>query len=141
MKLYFVISIFTVLNIINSNTNSNTNSNANSINYLSGRATADSLSDCPVTGDKITTAEIQLRYIDKVIVFCNEGCLMAFKKEPAKFTSHLLCMPCNDADGKKEINAVYNGIKYYFCGKGCKKKFDADAEKYIEKFKEIRNDK
>lgn len=128
MKLYFVISVFAAILILSSSTMSNV-SNVNP-NF------ADSLQGCPVTGDAITSGDITLRYVDRDIVFCNEGCMMAFKKEPAKFTEHLLCMPCSDPDGKKDINTVHNGVKYYFCNQGCKKKFEADAEKYLEKFKE-----
>ncbi len=26
----------------------------------------------------------------------------------------------------------YNGVKYYFCGKGCKLDFDDDPERYLD---------
>jgi YHS domain-containing protein len=35
----------------------------------------------------------------------------------------------NTAAGKSE----YNGQTYYFCGPGCKKSFDKDPEKYVNK--------
>lgn len=95
---------------------------------------ADSSLKCPVTGDEINGDHLSLRYIDKDIKFCNEGCQMAFKKEPAKFTDHLLCMPCNDPDGKHDINTVYNGVKYYFCSAGCKGKFEKEPDSYLQKF-------
>jgi YHS domain-containing protein len=31
-----------------------------------------------------------------------------------------------------EWTSVYRGKKYYFCGPGCKKSFDADPQKYIQ---------
>ncbi len=96
---------------------------------------ADTLSKCPVTGDDITGEHISFRYADKTIKFCNEGCVMAFKKEPAKFTEHLLCMPCSDPDGKKDISTVHNGVKYYFCSGGCLEKFTANPGKYLNEFK------
>ena len=97
---------------------------------------SDTLSKCPVTGDNISGEHISFRYADRSIKFCNEGCVMAFKKEPAKFTEHLLCMPCNDPDGKTDINAVHNGVKYYFCSGGCREKFTAKPEEYLKEFKE-----
>lgn len=97
---------------------------------------SDTLSKCPVTGDEISKGHISFKYADKTIKFCNEGCVLAFKKEPAKFTEHLLCMPCNDPDGKKDINAVHNGVKYYFCSGGCREKFTAKPDEYLKEFKE-----
>lgn len=89
---------------------------------------------CPVTGDDIMGEHVMFRYIDKDVKFCNDGCIMAFKKEPAKYTEHVKCMPCNDDDGSLNITTTYNGVKYYFCGKGCKSKFEAEPEAYLEKF-------
>jgi len=102
----------------------------NTFNY------ADTLSRCPVTGDDVSGEHISFKYADKTIRFCNEGCVMAFKKEPAKFTEHLLCMPCNDPDGKMDINTVHNGVKYYFCSGGCRDKFTAKPDEYLKEFKE-----
>ena len=89
---------------------------------------SDSSATCPVTGDVITNHYIDFRYIDKKIRFCNEGCIMAFKKEPAKYSEHIKCMPCNDDDANTKISSVHDGVKYYFCGDGCKGKFDKDPE-------------
>ena len=95
---------------------------------------SDSSAKCPVTGDDVSGEHITFRYIDKDIKFCNEGCIMAFKKEPAKYSEHLLCMPCGDTDANKDINTVNNGVKYYFCSKGCKGKFEKEPEVFLKKF-------
>lgn len=94
----------------------------------------DSSATCPVTGDVISNDYVAFRYIDKNIRFCNEGCVMAFKKEPAKYSEHLKCMPCNDDDANTKISSVHDGVKYYFCSNGCKGKFDNDPKAYLEEF-------
>lgn len=95
---------------------------------------ADSTLKCPVTGDEISGDHISVRYIDKEMKFCNDGCAMAFKKEPAKYMEHVKCMPCGEDDANHKISTAYNGMKYYFCGNGCKGKFDKDPEAYLQKF-------
>jgi YHS domain-containing protein len=48
----------------------------------------------------------------------------------------IVCLPCNGDDWKKDISHVHNGVKYYFCGIGCRSEFKKDAEKYLSKFNE-----
>lgn len=125
MKLILIISVF-VLTAAFSNAESFKNENI--IIF------ADSAAKCPVTGDEITSDHLSFRYIDKDIKFCNEGCILAFKKEPSKFTKELKCMPCKDDDANHDINTVHNGVKYYFCSNGCKGKFRKEPDAYLEKF-------
>jgi YHS domain-containing protein len=33
---------------------------------------------------------------------------------------------------KSELKSLYKGKVYYFCSRGCKAKFDAEPEKYLE---------
>lgn len=127
MKLYFIL---TVLIIAAAFTKAEFNPATEPVNY------SDTSAVCPVTGDPVTAEYIEYRYIDKNIKFCNDGCVMAFKKEPARYSEHLKCMPCNDDDASKELSASHNGVKYYFCGKGCKGKFEKDPESYLKKFSE-----
>lgn len=130
MKLYFILSVFVFIAAVNSvQVNFAENSNDN----LSGFY-ADTTLKCPVTGDVISGEHIMFRYIDTDVKFCNDGCVMAYKKEPAKYSEHVKCMPCNDDDGKLKINTTHNGVKYYFCGEGCKAKFEAEPEAYLKKF-------
>ncbi len=125
MKLIFIISLFVLIAAF-SNADNLTNEN---ITIL-----ADSVAKCPVTGDEITTNLLIFRYIDKDVKFCNEACIMAFKKNPSKFSNELKCMPCNDDDANPKIHSTHNGVKYYFCGEGCKRKFEKDPDTYLDKF-------
>jgi len=125
MKLYFILSAFVFFAAL-------TNPEY-SYSEFSG-INADTTLKCPVTGDEITGEHVSFRYIDKEVKFCNDGCAMAYKKDPAKYSEHVKCMPCNDDDGKHNINTTHNGVKYYFCGEGCKGKFEAEPEAYLKKF-------
>lgn len=98
------------------------------------RIMPDSAATCPVTGDVITNDYVAFRYINKSIRFCNDGCVMAYKKEPAKYSEHLKCMPCNDDDANVKISTIHDGVKYYFCGNGCKGKFEKDPQAYLDEF-------
>jgi YHS domain-containing protein len=105
-------------------------------------ALADSVSHCIVSGDEFTGEGVGVQYLGKNISLCNDGCIMAFKKEPAKFLKEgLLCSPCNDYDGKKDISSVHNGTKYYFCGSGCKKEFENDPDKILDEFSQTKKEK
>ena len=125
MKLYFILSVFILAAAFTKAENS---SNSVSAHY------SDTASVCPVIGDPVNGEHVAFRYIDKELKFCNDGCVMAYKKEPAKYSEHLKCMPCNDDDANRELNTIHNGVKYYFCGKGCKGKFEKDPETYLEQF-------
>lgn len=42
-------------------------------------------------------------------------------------------MEVSEADSETSANtSTYEDKEYYFCGRPCKEKFDADPEKYIE---------
>ena len=126
MKLIFIISVF-VFSVSLYSTERNIKENIHVF--------TDTTEKCPVTQDAVSGEYVTFRYINSDIKFCNEGCIMAFKKEPAKYSEHLFCMPCSDPDGNKETGSVYNGVKYYFCSESCKGKFDKEPDVYLEKFK------
>jgi Cu+-exporting ATPase len=126
MKLYFILSVFVSLAAL---------SNAEYSHKETGSVYADTTLKCPVTGDEISGEHVSFRYIDKDVKFCNDGCIMAFKKDPAKYMEHLKCMPCGDDDADHKISTTHSGVKYYFCSNGCKGKFESDPEAYLEKFK------
>lgn len=130
MKLYFILSAFILAAAFLSV------SASVKPGYPAGSSAMmpDSAATCPVTGDVISNDYVAFRYIDKNIRFCNEGCVMAFKKEPAKYSEHLKCMPCNDDDANTKISSVHDGVKYYFCGNGCKGKFEKDPKAYLDEF-------
>lgn len=125
MKLYFILSVFVFMAAL-------TNP-VHSYSEFSG-IYADTTLKCPVTGDEISGEHVSFRYIDKDVKFCNDGCAMAYKKDPAKYSEHVKCMPCNEDDANHKINTTHNGVKYYFCGEGCKGKFEAEPEAYLKKF-------
>jgi len=125
MKLYFILSAFVFIAAL---------TNAEYSNSEFSGIYADTTLKCPVTGDEITGEHVSFRYIDKEVKFCNDGCAMAYKKDPAKYSEHVKCMPCNEDDANHKINTTHNGVKYYFCGEGCKGKFEAEPEAYIKKF-------
>lgn len=103
---------------------------------------SDSVSHCIVSGEEFTGEGVGVQYLGKKISLCNEGCIMAFKKEPAKYLKDgLLCAPCNDYDGKKDISSMHEGTKYYFCGNGCKKEFENDPDKFLDEFSQIKKEK
>jgi Cu+-exporting ATPase len=62
--------------------------------------------------------------------------VQAFEKEPAKYIKGgLRCPVCDDDDGKEELHTTHEGVKYYFCGNGCKSKFEKDQQKYLDNYK------
>ncbi|MCI0448827.1 MAG: hypothetical protein L0Y79_03455 [Chlorobi bacterium] len=89
---------------------------------------------CIVSGEPIETGGVKYKYLNKEIIFCCEGCIKAFKKEPAKYLTVLRCPICDDDDGKRDISAVNDGVKYYFCSSSCRGKFENDANKYLENY-------
>ncbi len=38
-----------------------------------------------------------------------------------------------DVDEKTTLKSEYKGKTYYFCAPGCRREFDKDPEKYVEK--------
>jgi YHS domain-containing protein len=130
MKLYFILSVFVFIAAFSSVAAGNAEDSITNNNIVY----ADSTLKCPVTGDEISGEHVTFRYIDKDVKFCNDGCAMAYKKDPAKYSEHVKCMPCNEDDANHKINTTHNGVKYYFCGNGCKGKFDKDPEAYIQQF-------
>ena len=45
----------------------------------------DGVSNCPVTGEKITTKKLKAELFGRTVYFCCHGCLKAAKKNPEKF--------------------------------------------------------
>ena len=96
----------------------------------------DSAAVCIVEGEVISSQPVTFMYFDKEYTFCCDGCVMLFKKEPAKYIKGgLTCAPCSGEDGDAGISAVHEGVKYYFCGKGCLGKFEDNPGKYTDKYK------
>ena len=78
------------------------------------------------------TAGVKYKYLNKEFNVCSDVCLTALKRDPAKYTNEALhCPVCDEGDAKKGLSATHEDVKYYFCGNGCKKKFEADAKKFL----------
>ncbi len=96
----------------------------------------DSTQLCIVTGEEFPmNAGVKYKYLNKEVSFCCEGCVKSFKKEPASYIKDgLHCPVCVEDDAKKDLSHTHDGVKYYFCGAGCKKKFESDAQKYLDNY-------
>ena len=46
------------------------------------------------------------------------------------YTEDLQC-PVMGGAAKKDVSTVYDGVKYYFCCKGCDKEFMENPEKFM----------
>lgn len=111
-------------------------SNSNS-QQKSAISFADSIQTCIVTGEEFVQGSgVNIQYLNREFSVCCEGCVKKFKKEPAGYIKDgLRCPVCDDDDGKKELSHVHEGVKYYFCGGGCKSKFEAEPQKYLDNYK------
>ena len=58
----------------------------------------------------------------------------SFRHAECLVCKHNADMACIDVDVDQDTPSyAYNGKTYYFCSKGCAKKFQANPEKYLEK--------
>lgn len=123
--IYLSAFIFTIIIFSNRNTVSKVNSNL-----------TDSTVYCIVSGEKIEGEGVKYNYLNSELVFCCEGCEKSFKKNPAKFLkgAGLRCPVCDEDDAKQSLFTVTHGVKYYFCGKSCKSKFEKDTQTYLKNY-------
>lgn len=130
-KLIFVFSlfVFAILFIIGNTSNAG-------LNHVSGIG-SDSMQVCIVTGEEYPmNAGIKYQYLNKEVSFCCGGCVKAFQKEPANYLKEgLHCPVCGEDDAKKDLSYTHEGVKYYFCGSGCKGKFESGAQTYLDNYK------
>lgn len=98
---------------------------------------SDSAKTCPVSGESITGEGVKYSYLNNEVVFCCEGCVKSFKKNPAKFMkgASIKDVVCDMEDSNSEINAMHEGVKYYFCNESCKAKFEKDPDAYLSGYK------
>lgn len=98
---------------------------------------SDSTAFCIVSGEKIEGEGVKYQYLNSELTFCCEGCEKSFKKNPDKYLSAagLTCPVCDEDDAKKELSLMNDGVKYYFCGKGCLSNFESDPETHLKKYK------
>ena len=105
----------------------------------------------PVCGMTIDPAKAAAKshYRGETIYFCMEGCKKKFDADPEKYIGALhpeepssrgteepdkvldpVCGMTIDP-AKAAAKSTYRGEKVYFCAEGCKRKFDANPEKYL----------
>ena len=100
----------------------------------------------PVCGMAVdpSTAKHESEHAGKTYYFCSAGCKAKFEANPEKYLAakpaeadhaeHLakdpVCGMTVDPHAAKH-RAEYNGRTYYFCCAGCKSKFEADPERYL----------
>jgi len=110
---------------------------------------------CPVMGEKgVVDEKIPYSVVDgKKYYHCCAGCSEKFQAETNKYLKDF-SVPANvikvDEDGKhfrcvvsgemgtvseKTAYSDVDGKRYYFCCDNCKKKFDADSEKFMKSMK------
>jgi YHS domain-containing protein len=94
--------------------------------------------NCPVMkGNKVNLATAQRVAINDNLLFtCCGGCPAAIEKSPAKFVTELRD-PVSNTTFKLADNAphsMYKGVHYFFVSDENKKTFDADPEKYSNKW-------
>lgn len=100
-------------------------------------------STCPVMGENINK-EVHLDYQGQRVYFCCPACKETFLKDPEKYFDKFqkdgvllesVQKKCpvmgGDIDKKEYID--YKGRRVYFCCAGCKDKFMAEPEKYLNK--------
>jgi len=99
---------------------------------------------CPVSGEAVDKTE----YVDwqgQRVYFCCPKCVAAFKKDPDKYFEQMAAdgvvlesvqthdPVCNMEHGAEGIHADYKGRRVYFCSDYCKKTFEKDPAKYLNK--------
>jgi len=104
---------------------------------------------CPLMGEPIDK-NLQGDYEGKRVYFCCAKCQKKFKKDPAKYVKKLeeqgialedapkpqTQCPMSGKPINKKMYADYRGKRVYFCGPGCRTKFQADPAKYVKKLEE-----
>jgi len=101
-------------------------------------------SSCPVSGEPIDKAEF-VDWQGQRVYFCCPKCVDAFKKDPEKYFEKMAAEGvvlesvqthdpvCNMEHGPEGIHADYKGRRVYFCSDYCKKAFEKDPVKYLDK--------
>ncbi|MEO8446911.1 MAG: hypothetical protein ABI528_05415 [bacterium] len=111
-----------------------------SLNQETVSSVSSKLSDtteyCLVSGEKIDGEGVKYSYLNTEVKFCCESCEKSFKKNPSKYLSAagLRCSVCDEDDAKKEFSEITDGVKYYFCSKGCQAKFSEDPQAQLKKY-------
>jgi len=99
---------------------------------------------CPVSGEAVDKAEF-VDWQGQRVYFCCPKCVGAFKKDPERYFEKMAAEGvvlesvqthdpvCNMEHGPEGIHADYKGRRVYFCSDYCKKAFEKDPVKYLDK--------
>jgi xanthine dehydrogenase accessory factor len=93
----------------------------------------------PVCGMEveIATAKYTYEYEGKTYYFCAPGCKLSFRKNPQEYLHTGLATAIDPVCGmtvdiaSAHFMSEHHGKTYYFCGAGCKAKFDENPEAYL----------
>ncbi|MBI1390855.1 MAG: hypothetical protein GC154_20690 [bacterium] len=101
---------------------------------------------CPMSGEAVN-ADIWVVKNNALVKFCCPDCAAAFEKDPEKGMAKLMeskqapivltiaqtkC-PISGEPIQKDVSAVIDGKKVYFCCPGCDAKFKEDSAAYFQK--------
>ena len=95
---------------------------------------------CPVSKEP-ADRDVFVESGGRKVYFCCKGCVNKYQADPAKYASSFansytyqtMCPVMNEEIDPKSFTTAGNGMKIYFCCKGCDKKFFADPAKYAPK--------
>jgi len=92
---------------------------------------------CPVSKEPVDPA-VSVESGGTKVYFCCKSCVKKYEAEPAKYASALAnsytyqtkCPVMGEEIDPKAFTTTGDGMKVYFCCKGCDKKFNANPAKY-----------
>lgn len=93
---------------------------------------------CPVSGDP-ADRKVFVETAGKRVYFCCKGCINKYQTNPGKYASALAnsytyqtkCPVMGEDIDPKAFSTAGRGKRFYYCCKGCDKKFFKDPEKYL----------
>lgn len=92
---------------------------------------------CPISKEPVDP-NVFIESEGRKVFFCCKGCMNKYKADPTKYASALAnsytfqiqCPVMKEEINPKSFSTAGNGMKIYFCCKGCDRKFFADPAKY-----------
>jgi Cu(I)/Ag(I) efflux system membrane fusion protein len=100
---------------------------------------------CGMTVDPKSANTLKVQYKGETYYFCSETCKKSFEADPAKYVPQKAMTPkvekvkdpvCGmdvDPNSPDVFKTQYKGKTYYFCSEHCKKSFEANPGKYVQK--------
>ena len=93
---------------------------------------------CPVSRDPVDQ-EVFVESTGEKVYFCCKGCINKYQANPAKYASALAnsytyqtkCPVMGEDIDPQAFSTAGKGKRFYFCCKGCDKKFFRDPERYL----------